>query len=87
MQAANATAEAEARATLRAVVAAGEIERSIAEQSWEPVPGDRRVRETFRCRRVRLDRVAGGVRIITAVRGGEPAEWTVPNPPERRTRT
>ena len=63
MQAASATAEAEARAALRAVVAAGEIERSIAEQSWEPVPGGRRVRETFRCRRVRLDRVAGGVRI------------------------
>ena len=78
---------AEARAAPRALVAVGEIERWIAEQPWGTTSGDRRVRDRFPCWRVRLDRIGGGVRTIMAVRGGEPAEWTLPNPLERRTRT
>ena len=39
--------EAEARAALRAFVAVGEIERWIADQRWEAVPGGWRVRERF----------------------------------------
>jgi len=44
---ATVTAEAEARAALRAFVAVRELERWIAEQPWEAVPGGWRVRERF----------------------------------------
>ena len=39
--------EAEARAALRAFIAVGELERWIAAQRWEAVPGGWRVRERF----------------------------------------
>ncbi len=53
--------EAEARATLAAFVAVGDIERWIAEQRWEAVPGGWRVRERFYGWRFRVEPVAGGV--------------------------
>ena len=70
--------EAEARAALHAFVAVGEVERWIAEQRWEAVPGGWRVREQLHSWRFRIEPVAGGVRVVMSVRGGEPAVWTVP---------
>ena len=70
--------EAEARAALRAFVAVGEIERWIAEQRWEAVPEGWRVRERLQGWRFRVEPVAGGLRVVMSVRGGEPAKWTVP---------
>jgi hypothetical protein len=74
--------EAEARAALRAFVAVGGLERWIAEQRWEAVPGGGwRVRERFQGWRFRLEPVAGGVRVVMSARGGEPAVWFVPGRP------
>ena len=70
--------EAGARAALRAFEAVGEIERWIAEQRWEAVPGGRRVRERYQGWHFRVEPVAGGVRVVMSARGGSPAEWTVP---------
>ena len=70
--------EAEARAALRAFVAVGELERWIAEQRWEAVPGGWRVRERFQGWRFRVEPVADGVNVVMSARGGEPAAWTVP---------
>ncbi len=70
--------KAEARAALRAFVAVGEIERWIAEQRWEAVPGGWRVRERLHGWRFRLEPVAGGLRVVMSVRGGGPVEWFVP---------
>ena len=71
-------AEAKTRAALHAFVAGGEVERWIGEQRLEPIPSGWRVRERFQGWRFRVEPVAGGVRIVMSVRGGEPAAWTVP---------
>ena len=71
--------QAEARAALRGSVAVGELERWIAAQRWEAIPGGGwRVRGRSAGWRFRLEPVAGGVRIVMSVRGGEPAVWVVP---------
>jgi len=73
--------EAEARAALRAFDAVGELERCIAEQRWEAVPGGWRVRERFDSWHFRVEPVAGGVRVVMSGIGGQPAVWTVPGRP------
>jgi hypothetical protein len=73
--------EAEARAALRASVVVGEIERWIADQRWEAVPGGWRVREQLHSWRFRAEPVAGGVRVVMSARGGGPAVWTIPDRP------
>ncbi len=70
--------EAEARAAPRAFEAVGELERWIAEQRWEAVPGGWRVREPFDSWRFRVEPVAGGLNVVMSARGGEPAVWFVP---------
>ena len=70
--------EAEARAALAAYDAIGGIEPWIAAQRWEAIPGGWRVREQLHSWRFRVEPVAGGVRVVMSVRGGEPAVWTVP---------
>ena len=70
--------EDEARTALRAFVAVGEIERWIAEQRWEAVPGGWWVRERFQGWHFRVEPVAGGVRIVMSAREGEPEAWIVP---------
>jgi len=69
--------EAEARATLRAFVAVGELERWIAEQRWEAVPDGWRVREPLNRWRFRVEPAAGGLGVVMSARGGEPAVWFV----------
>ena len=73
-----AMTEAEARAALRALVAIGELERWIAQQRWEAVPGGWRVRGRFAGWRCRVEPAAGGLRVVMSERGGEPAVWFVP---------
>ena len=70
--------EDEARTALRAFVAVGELERWIAEQRWEAIPGGWWVRERFQGWHFRVEPLAGGVRVVMSVRGGEPAAWIVP---------
>jgi hypothetical protein len=70
--------EAEARAALRAFVAVGELERWIADQRWEAIPGGWRVRERFHGWRFRVEPAPGGVRVVMSAAGGEPAAWFVP---------
>ena len=70
--------EDEARIALRAFVAVGEIERWIAEQRWEAIPGGWWVRERFDGWRFRVEPVAGGLNVVMSARGGEPARWFVP---------
>ena len=70
--------EAEARAALAAFVAVGELERWIAAQRWEAVPGGWRVRGQLHAWRFRVEPVAGGVRVVMSARGGEPVVWIVP---------
>ncbi len=65
--------EAEARAALRAFVAVGEVERWIAEQRWEAIPGGWRVRERLNGWRFRLERAPGGIWVVMSATGGEPA--------------
>jgi hypothetical protein len=72
--------EAEARAALRAFVAVGDIERWIADQRWEAVPGGWRVRGRLHAWRFEVRPAPGGVRVVMSVRGGEPAAWFVPAP-------
>ena len=71
-------AEAEARAALRAFVAVGELERWIAAQPWEAVPGGWRVRGHLHAWRFRVEPVPDGVRVVMSGVGGAPAWWTVP---------
>jgi len=71
--------EDEARTALRAFVAVGEIERWIAQQSWEAVPGGWTVPGEFYGLRFRVALVPGGVRLTASYKGkGRPAVWTVP---------
>ena len=78
MREANTMTEAEARAALRAFVAVGDIERWIADQRWEAVPGGWRVRERFQGWRFRVEPTPGGVRVVASAGRGEPAVWVVP---------
>jgi len=73
--------EAEARAALRAFIAAGEVERWIAEQRWEAIPDGWRVRERLNSWRFRVEPAPGGVWVVMSVTGGEPATWFVPARP------
>ena len=59
--------EAEACAALRAFVAIGELERWIADQRWEPVPGGWRVRERYQGWHFRVEPVAGGVSLVRSL--------------------
>ena len=71
--------EDEARTALRAFVAVGEIERWIAQQSWEAVPGGWTVPGEFYGLHFRVALVPGGVRLTASYKGkGRPAVWTVP---------
>ena len=70
--------EAEVRAALRAFVAVGELERWIAAQPWEAVPGGWQVRGQLQAWRFRLEPVPDGVRVVMSGAGGAPAWWTVP---------
>ena len=70
--------EAEARAALTAFDGVGGLERWIADQRWEAIPGGWRVRERYQSWYFRLEPVAGGVRVVMSARGGEPAVWFVP---------
>ncbi len=73
--------EDEARAALRAFVAVGGLERWIAEQRWEAIPGGWRVRGRYQSGwRFRVEPAAGGLRVVMSAKGGEPAEWVVPGP-------
>jgi hypothetical protein len=70
--------EAEARAALRSFIGIGSLERWIADQHWEAIPGGWQLRERFQNCAVRLERVAGGVRVVMSAPGGEAMVWTVP---------
>ena len=59
--------EDEARTALRAFVAVGEIERWIAEQRWEAIPGGWWVRERFQGWHFRVEPVAGGVSLVRSL--------------------
>jgi hypothetical protein len=71
--------EAEARAALAAFDAVGVVERWIADQRWEAVPGGWWVRERFQGWHFRVEPVASRLHVVMSARGGEPAVWTVPN--------
>jgi hypothetical protein len=73
--------EAEARAALRAFVGVGSLERWVADQRWEAIPDGWQVRERFQGDAVRLERVAGGVRVVMPAPDGEAMVWTVPRAP------
>ncbi len=75
--------EAAARAALAAFDAVGGLERWIAEQRWEAVPGGWRVRERYHGWHFRVEPVAGGINVVMSARGGEPAVWFVPERPGR----
>ena len=75
--------EAEARAALRAFVGVGGIERWIAQQSWEAVPGGWTVPGEFYGLRFRVALVPDGVRVTASKDTGRPAVWTVPAVPRR----
>ena len=70
--------EEQARAALAAFVAVGGLERWIAEQRWNAVPGGWVVPEGFQGWRFRLEPVAGGVRVTGCLRKGGSAVWIVP---------
>jgi hypothetical protein len=70
--------EAEARAALRTFVAVGEIERWLAEQRWEAVPGGWTVPGDLHGWRFRLENTPAGVCVILSRDGKGPALWTVP---------
>ena len=72
-------AEAEARATLRAFDAVGDLERWIAEQPWKAESGGWFVLGELHGLRFRLEVMAGGVRVIASMGAGrEPKVWSVP---------
>ena len=70
--------EDEARVALRAFVGVGSLERWVADQHWEAIPDGWRVRERFQACAVRLERVAGGVRVVMSAADGKVMVWTVP---------
>ena len=70
--------EDQARAALAAFEGVGDLERWIAEQPWQAVPGGWTVLEPFQGWRPRVEVVPGGVLILASDGWGEPAAWTVP---------
>ena len=70
--------EAEARAALRAFVGVGDVEPWIAGRPWKAEPGGWTVAGELQGWRFRLEVVPGGVRVVAAAGGGEPAVWFVP---------
>ena len=78
--------EAEARAALRAFVGDDDIERWIAEQPWQAVPGGWVVLEPFQGWRFRMEVVPGGVCVLASDGWGEPAVWFVPRRPDAHRR-
>ena len=74
-------AEAEARAALAASDAVGGIERWVAKQSWEAVPGGWTVPGEFHGLRFRVALVPDGVRLTASEGKVRPAVWTVPGRP------
>ena len=70
--------EAEARAALAAFDGVGGLERWIAAQRWEAIPGGWRMRERYQGWHFRVEPEAGGVRVVMSAKGGEPAVWFVP---------
>ena len=70
--------EAEARIALRDFVAVAGVERWIAGQPWEAVPGGWRVPAELHGWRFWVEPVTDGVRVIMSVREGELADWIVP---------
>ena len=70
--------EDEARAALAAFDGPGGLERWIAAQRWEAVPGGWRVRGRFAGWNFRVEPAPSGVRVVMSARGGEPAVWFVP---------
>ena len=70
--------EAEARAALAAFDGLGGLERWIADQRWEAVPGGWRVRERFQGWYFRVEPAPGEVRVVASAGRGEPAVWFVP---------
>ncbi len=67
-----------ARAALAAFDGIGGLERWIAAQRWEPIPGGWRVRGRFAGWHFRVEPAAGGLRVVMSARGGEPVVWFVP---------
>jgi hypothetical protein len=59
--------EAEARAALAAFDGLGGLERWIAAQRWEAVPGGWRVRERFQDWHFRVEPVASGVSLVRSL--------------------
>lgn len=70
--------EPEARAALAAFVAVGELERWIAEQPWQAVPGGWVVLEPLQGWRARVEVAPGGLCVLAPDGWGEPAVWFVP---------
>ena len=70
--------EDQARAALAAFDGVGGLERWIAEQRWNAVPGGWVVPEPFQGWRFRVEPVVGGVRVTGHMRSGAPAVWYVP---------
>ncbi len=75
--------EAEARAALAAFLAAfdglGGLERWIAEQRpWQATPTGWTVPGELQGWCFRVEPAPGGVRVVAAANGGEPAVWFVP---------
>jgi hypothetical protein len=74
--------EAEARAALRAFVAAGDVAPRIAKQLWKVESGGWSVLSELHGLSFHLEVMPGGVRVIASAGGGrEPAVWVVPRVP------
>jgi hypothetical protein len=70
--------EAEARAALAGIDAAGWLERWIAGRLWEPMDGGWDVPGDLAGWRFRVEPAPGGVRVIASADGSGPAVWWVP---------
>ncbi len=70
--------EDQARTALAAFDGVGGLERWIAAQRWEAMPGGWVVPEPFHGLRFRVEPVARGVRVRAFGDKGEPAAWIVP---------
>ena len=70
--------EDEARAALRAFDAVGDVERWMAAQPWQAVPGGWDVLEPFHGWRFRLKTAPDGLCVLASNGWGDPAVWFVP---------
>ncbi len=70
--------EAEARAALAAFDGLGGLERWIAAQSWDAAPVGWTGPGDLQGWRFRVEPAPGGVRVVAASNGGEPAVCFVP---------